>query len=67
MNQAPWLRKPTSCARNAIETLVGNELAMQKNINLSIQMPEILPLFCLFMRMSGLVTPPMKSFFGCPM
>lgn len=41
MNKEPWLREAYfSCARNAIETLVGNELAMQKNINLSIQMPE---------------------------
>ena len=41
MNQEPWLRKAYfSCARKAVETLVGNELAMQKNINLSIQMPE---------------------------
>lgn len=28
-----------SLAKNALETLVGNELAMQRNINLSIQMP----------------------------
>ena len=41
MNKAKWLREAYfSCARNALETLIGNELAMQKNINLSIQMPE---------------------------
>ena len=41
MNKAKWLREAYySCARNTLETLIGNELAMQKNINLSIQMPE---------------------------
>lgn len=41
MNREPWLREAYfSCARKAIGTLVGNELAMQKNVNLSIQMPE---------------------------
>ena len=41
MNQEPWLREAYfCCARKTIETLVGNELAMQKNINLSIQMPQ---------------------------
>jgi len=41
MNELPWLR-PTYFAlgRSVIERLVGNELAMQNRINLSIQMPD---------------------------
>jgi sporadic carbohydrate cluster 2OG-Fe(II) oxygenase len=41
MNALPWFR-PTYFAlgRKAIETLVGNELAMQNRVNLSIQMPD---------------------------
>ena len=40
MRDAPWLRAAYySLARDMLATLVGNELAMQKNINLSIQMP----------------------------
>jgi sporadic carbohydrate cluster 2OG-Fe(II) oxygenase len=41
MNAAPWFR-PTyfGLARSLIETLVGNELAMQNRINLSIQLPR---------------------------
>lgn len=40
MQNAPWLRATYySLARNMLSNLVGNELAMQKNINLSIQMP----------------------------
>src|SRR5262245_16638622 len=37
MNQQPWLRPSYfSLARTAIECLVGNELAMQSKVNLSI-------------------------------
>ncbi len=49
MNAAPWFR-PTyfKMARRAIEWLVGNELAMQRRVNLSIQLPlddsSLLPL-----------------------
>jgi sporadic carbohydrate cluster 2OG-Fe(II) oxygenase len=41
MNAEPWLR-PTyyALARSSVEALVGNELAMQNKINLSIQMPN---------------------------
>lgn len=41
LNSNPWFR-PTylHLARRIIEGLVGNELAMQNRINLSIQMPE---------------------------
>jgi sporadic carbohydrate cluster 2OG-Fe(II) oxygenase len=41
MNELPWLR-PTYFAlgRRVLETLVGNELAMQNRVNLSIQMPD---------------------------
>lgn len=40
LNAEPWLR-PTyfRLARSTIETIVGNELCMQRRINLSIQMP----------------------------
>jgi sporadic carbohydrate cluster 2OG-Fe(II) oxygenase len=41
MNDKPWFR-PTyfKLARHMLETLVGNELAMQNRINFSIQMPH---------------------------
>jgi sporadic carbohydrate cluster 2OG-Fe(II) oxygenase len=41
MNELSWLR-PTYFAlgRSVIERLVGNELAMQNRVNLSIQMPD---------------------------
>jgi sporadic carbohydrate cluster 2OG-Fe(II) oxygenase len=41
MNAKPWFR-PTyfALARGLIEALVGNELAMQNKVNLSIQMPN---------------------------
>jgi sporadic carbohydrate cluster 2OG-Fe(II) oxygenase len=41
MNAQPWFR-PTyfALARSVIETLVGNELAMQNRVNLSIQLPD---------------------------
>lgn len=41
LNRMPWAR-PTylSLARSAIDRLVGNELAMQNKVNLSIQMPN---------------------------
>jgi sporadic carbohydrate cluster 2OG-Fe(II) oxygenase len=36
----PWARRVYfSLARRALETLIGNELAMQRRLNLSIQMP----------------------------
>jgi sporadic carbohydrate cluster 2OG-Fe(II) oxygenase len=41
INHEPWFR-PTylALARNAIENIVGNELVMQRRINLSIQLPN---------------------------
>jgi len=41
MNQQPWLR-PTyySLVRSVLDTVVGNELVMQRRINLSIQLPD---------------------------
>lgn len=41
LNAEPWFRRAYfTLARTAIEALVGNELAMQRRINLSIQMPD---------------------------
>lgn len=41
MNAEPWFRAAYyHLAKQAINTLVGNELAMQRRINLSIQLPE---------------------------
>ncbi len=41
LNAEPWLRPAyLSTARSALETIVGNELAMQMRINLSIQLPQ---------------------------
>src|SRR5262245_39269805 len=41
MNGEPWLRPAyAALARRTLETLVGNELAMQRQINLSIQLPH---------------------------
>lgn len=41
MNEAPWIRLAYfNTARRALEVLVGNELAMQLRINLSIQLPD---------------------------
>jgi len=41
LNQLPSIRdRYFSLARNALEELVGNELVMQRNINLSIQVPH---------------------------
>ncbi|WP_247870600.1 sporadic carbohydrate cluster 2OG-Fe(II) oxygenase [Azospirillum sp. TSO5] len=41
VNATPWLRAAYfAVARRAIETIVGNELCMQRRINLSIQMPN---------------------------
>jgi sporadic carbohydrate cluster 2OG-Fe(II) oxygenase len=38
---AAWFREAYfSCARSLLETLVGNELAMQRGIGLSIQLPD---------------------------
>lgn len=40
INELPWAREAYfSIARHALERVVGNELAMQRRINLSIQMP----------------------------
>ncbi|NQV81061.1 MAG: hypothetical protein HQ495_10945, partial [Alphaproteobacteria bacterium] len=40
VNANPWLREAYfSLARRTIEALVGNELAMQRRVNLSIQLP----------------------------
>lgn len=41
VNASPWLREAYfGLARRGIEALVGNELAMQRRVNLSIQLPE---------------------------
>lgn len=41
MSKEPWLRAAYfATARKALETLVGNELVMQRRINLSIQFPD---------------------------
>ncbi len=41
INAEPWLRESYyRLAESAINTVVGNELAMQRRINLSIQLPE---------------------------
>ena len=41
LNKESWVRKCYfELAKNTLEVLVGNELAMQKKINLSIQMPD---------------------------
>ncbi len=41
MNEEPWLRPSYfKLARRAIEVLVGNELVMQRRVNLSIQLPS---------------------------
>lgn len=41
MNAAPWLRAAYfAVARAAVQTIVGNELCMQRRINLSVQLPQ---------------------------
>ena len=41
MNREPWFREAYfSVARKAVETLAGNELVMQRRVNLSIQLPD---------------------------
>lgn len=41
LNTQPWVsRAYFSLARRTVETLVGNELAMQRRLNLSVQMPN---------------------------
>jgi sporadic carbohydrate cluster 2OG-Fe(II) oxygenase len=41
INAEPWFRPAyLSLARRAVEILVGNELAMQRRVNLSIQLPD---------------------------
>ncbi len=41
LNDQDWLRPAyLAVARKAIETIVGNELAMQRRVNLSIQLPD---------------------------
>ena len=41
VNAEPWLREAYfDLARRSIEALVGNELAMQRRVNLSIQLPN---------------------------
>jgi len=49
LTSAPWFREAYfACGRAVLETLVGNELAMQRGIGFSIQLPEdtssVLPL-----------------------
>lgn len=39
--ETPWFREAYfSCARSLLETLVGNELVMQRNLGLSVQLPQ---------------------------
>lgn len=41
LNAQPWLRPAYfATARKALEAIVGNELAMQRRVNLSIQLPD---------------------------
>ena len=41
INAQDWLRPAYfATARDSVQTLIGNELAMQKRINLSVQMPD---------------------------
>lgn len=41
LNAEPWLRPAClATARRAVEAVVGNELAMQRRVNLSIQLPH---------------------------
>lgn len=41
MNRESWFREAYfSVARTALETIVGNELVMQRRVNLSIQLPD---------------------------
>lgn len=41
MNAEPWLRRAYyAIGKRALETLVGNELVMQRRVNLSIQLPD---------------------------
>lgn len=41
MNAAPWLRAAYfTVARAAVQTIVGNELCMQRRVNLSVQLPQ---------------------------
>ena len=41
MNKEAWFREAYfSTARSALESLVGNELAMQRRVNISIQLPQ---------------------------
>jgi len=41
LQAAPWFREAYfACARSLIEMLVGNELAMQRGVGFSIQLPE---------------------------
>jgi sporadic carbohydrate cluster 2OG-Fe(II) oxygenase len=41
LNAEPWVRRAYfNLARSALESLVGNELCMQRRINLSIQLPN---------------------------
>lgn len=41
VNAAPWLRAAYfAVARRAVETIVGNELCMQRRVNFSIQLPN---------------------------
>lgn len=41
LNNEPWIRTSYfALARRALEMLVGNELAMQRRVNLSIQLPQ---------------------------
>src|SRR5688500_17472332 len=41
LNSQPWVREAYfRLGRSALETIVGNELVMQRRLNLSVQMPD---------------------------
>ena len=61
MNEEPWTRLSCSTPRRALEILVGNELAMQLRINLSISFPTMTARCCRSMPTSGRAIRRMKS------
>ena len=47
-----------------LEVICGNELAMQRKVNLSIQLPKTIVLYYRFIQMFGLVAQHMKLYYG---
>jgi len=65
INAQPWLKEAYyQIAKPYLDILVGNELAMQSRINLSIQLPEDSSSYYQFMQILGQVTPHLKLLFG---